>query len=127
MDDALGGKQKEAYALGIVNMAAKIPVYDSTKKKKQKVLYEVDHLRQYSFLILGKVETSAQDYYQIQCDPLLEDTEEHYYRFQDNIGYIECEAVDTVLNASALKKQAEYARMTFDAGKGRFENGEKSW
>lgn len=125
MDDALGGKQKEAYALGIVNMAAKIPVYDSTKKKKQKVLYEVDHLRQYSFLILGKVETSAQDYYQIQCDPLLEDTEEHYYRFQDNIGYIECEAVDTVLNASALKKQAEYARMTFDAGKGRFENGEK--
>ena len=53
IDKALGMKEKKANALGIVEMAAGIPVYDSMKKT-QKVLYEVDHLRNYSFLLIGE-------------------------------------------------------------------------
>lgn len=121
MDDALGRKQKDAYTLGIVKMAAGIPVYDSIKKDK-KVLYQVDHLRNYSFLILGKVKTKNQEYYQVQCDPLLKENKENYYRFQDHIGYIESNVIDTLVNEMALKKKITYERITFDAGKGTFPN-----
>lgn len=126
IDKRLGNKDKNLYTLGIKTSFNPIEIY-AKADNKSKVLYEIENIGDYSFILLKKVEKDNQTYYQVQCDPVINknESDENLYNFNKNTGYILASDIQVILNKEQLENKITYENITFDANKGLF-NFDKS-
>ncbi|MEG2908246.1 MAG: glucosaminidase domain-containing protein [Erysipelotrichaceae bacterium] len=120
IDRDLGEKDLNAYTLGIKNNFSSVFVYEDMSIDSN-VLYDIK-MADYSFIILDKIIDDNRSWYKIQCDPNIINTDNGAYDFNKNIGYIEEESIQTVLNKQKLKNKIKYVKIDFDAGKGKFDS-----
>lgn len=117
LDEVAGFKDYNSVALAIKTSNDKIDIKD----EKGIVLYSTK-LNDISFPILSQTDTS----YKIQLDPALYPIEgneiEATYSFNENVGYIEKETIQLVLNADKIKEE-NVQTLVFDAQGGQFRQG----
>lgn len=117
IDAALGEKDKNAQALGVL-IKADVSIYEKPDTES-KVLYTNGKLIDFPVLILEE----SDDWYQIQSDKALESDDG--YDFSKSVGYVAKDDVKRVNGAVPAPKQQRYA-ITFDAGDGQFDHGDST-
>lgn len=109
-DELLGFKDYNAYALGIVLDNPKVTIYED--KDLSEVKTNLDNLKNYSFIILEKLDDS----YKVQFDTS-NDRNTFTYDFQKNYAYIAKDIIDILINdQNGFKK--DYFNITFDSDGG---------
>lgn len=127
IDAQLGGKDKNAYAIGIKSNAKDIPIY-TLPSAYSTVLYTTGPNWDYPFILLGEMYSDGEYWYKVQADPSINDKREttgiYYYDFEDMFGYIRQSEVQYVLN-SELVASPSYVTSIYDAKSGKFTNNEQ--
>lgn len=111
LDEALGLKDQESYALGIVEDVERLAIYEDSELSQVK--YYLNGLRNYSFIILE----SSDQYYKIQLDTA-SDNKEYTYDFETTFAYIAKDEVNHLLNSDKIA-QKTYFSLSFDANGGK--------
>ncbi len=119
LDEKLGLLDENAYALGIIADIKSIVIYDENQNELTST--ETDPYS--SFVVLE--ETATQ--YKIQLDAAYYSFSniEGSYDFQANVGYIDKELFDVILNKDKIKEDV-YVTITLDAQEGTFNNEENT-
>lgn len=107
-DEALGFKDKNSYALGIIN-SDKIKVYDD--ESLSSLNFELNNIDTYSVIILEEI----QDAYKIQIDASYNSN--YLYNPQISVGYIDKDLVSFVINEDKIQEK-EYRNVSFDLSGG---------
>lgn len=127
MDNAMGKKDNNQYALGI-SLNKKVSVYKEASKKSD-VIYTTNKGYESSFILLEKITNKDGTWYRVQSDPALNSKKEIQnnttYNFKESYGYIHSDDVTTVLNTDKIT-QRNYVNITFDANGGNFYPNDKS-
>ena len=113
-DEALGFKDKNSYALGIVN-AKRFNVYKD--RELSSVSFKVNDSLEYSFILLEDLN----DVYKVQVDASYSD--EYLYNPVNSIGYISKDLVSYVINEEKIETK-EYKTVEFDFDGGTLINKE---
>ena len=106
------------YAIGIKTSDQKVPIYGDDFVS---ILYETSTDRNLSFIILAE----HGNMYKVQIDPahyLLDNKVEYSYDYQANVGYLNKEYLDIVLNEDQIK-EVNYINVIYNSGDGIFKNG----
>ena len=109
-DEALGFKDRNTYALGIIENKSQINVYNDEELKS--LAYRVNNTNNYAFIILEELD----DVYKIQVDASYDS--EYLYNPLNSIGYISKNNVDYIVNEDKISER-EYKTVHFD-----FDGGE---
>ena len=115
-DEALGFKDKNSYALGIIEDEDDIKVYKNDNLRN--LSFEVEGINTYSVILLEELE----DAYKIQVDASYSD--EYLYDPEKSIGYIRKDYVDYIINEEKICEK-EYKTVSFDLMGGELNNKEK--
>lgn len=122
IDQAMGNKDYNAYALGIKTTASKTKVYTQASTDSD-VIYEINSLSDFAFTLLELVNTVQGDWYKIQTDPTLNVQGNvevmNNYDYAHNVGYIPVETIDLLINKEKLNEKASIP-ITFEANGGIF-------
>lgn len=125
IDTQLGGKDKNAYAIGIKSNSKDIPVY-SLPSIYSAPLYTTGPNWDYSFILLDKIEMQDSSWYKVQIDPALNEQREstgiYYYNFAEMVGYIRQSDVQYVLNEEKIGSLS-FDTSIYDAKEGKFSDG----
>ncbi len=113
MDSALGEKDKNAHALGILNHSD-VKIYDKPDAKG-KVLYSNEKRTDFPVIIMGE----SDEYYQIQSDAAINDDDG--YDFASAVAYVAKADVKRINDVPPQPQKPHYA-ITFDGDGGHFEN-----
>ena len=128
IDEAMGSKDYNSYALGIKSTATSIPIY-SLPSPYSTVLYYTGNNWDYSFVLLDKTTINDVEFYKVQIDPALDEyrnsTGVYYYDFKKAVGYVRTSDINYVLNEAAIKEN-DYTTITYLGDGGTFLNGEES-
>lgn len=126
MDEALGGKDKDSYCLGIKSSATSIPIY-AAPSFSAPVLYYSGSNWDYSFVILDKQYVDGYYFYKVQIDPALDENystkDVYYYDYETAVGYVSAGNINYVLNDKAMHTNT-YVTETYHSDEGVFRNGE---
>lgn len=116
MDEALGAKDENAYALGIVASQKNVSIYQEASEDSN-VLYTNEQSPDVSFILLAE----DGDWYKVQSDP--SNSTSSIYDFKQSVGYVKKADIDVVINEENIKEK-QYVKVTFDAVDGSFEHGD---
>lgn len=116
IDEVLGYKDEDTYALGIVSTPNEVMVHKEASKDSE-VLYTSGGMRDFAFVLLAK----EGEWYKVQSDPSYSSSS--IYDFESSVGYVLQSDLDIVLQKDLLKEKHRLL-IQFDAGDGIFENGE---
>ena len=108
-DEALGFKDKNTYALGIIENENKVSVYKGENLRN--LSFELENVNNYSVILLEELD----DAYKIQVDASYSD--EYLYDPEKSIGYISKDYIDYVINGEQIRDR-EYKTVTFDLMEG---------
>ena len=117
LDQSLGGKDYNRYALAIVNDESHINLLDKTYHH---IICSIEDISCMSFVIVSE----TNDFYEVQLDDnryLLND-QPGSYDFLKNTAYLSKNLVDYVINEDAID-DIEIIQIEFDAGDGVFKDG----
>lgn len=127
IDEALGGKDHNQYAVGISNQK-EISVYTNADDKSKK-LYTIEKGATFGFVLLEEVQNKDGKWYRIQSDIALDQERKRVndgtYSYKDSYGYIKAENISTILNPQQLHQNDDIL-ITFDANGGSFYPEQKS-
>lgn len=127
IDSELGGKDKNAYAIGIKSNAKDIPIY-TLPSGYSTVLYTTGPNWDYPFILLSEIYSDGEYWYKVQADPSINDKREttgiYYYDFEDMFGYIRQSDVQYILNSDKVASPT-YTTSIYDAKAGKFTNNEQ--
>lgn len=115
MDEALGDKDENAYALGVVATAKEVAVHKEASVDSA-ILYTNEGNRDFSFVLLEK----QGEWYKIQSDTSLSTSS--IYDYENSIGYIKQSDIDVILHPENIREKHRVL-IDFDAVDGVFENG----
>ena len=128
IDEAMGSKDYNSYALGIKSTATSIPIY-SLPSPYSTVLYYTGNNWDYSFVLLDKVTINGIEFYKVQIDPALDEyrnsTGIYYYDFKTAVGYVRTSDINYVLNEASIKEN-DYVTITYQGDGGIFLNGQEN-
>lgn len=108
IDEALGFKDKDSYALGIVNKDS-FKVYKD--RELNSVSFKVNNSLEYSFILLEDLG----EVYKVQVDASYSD--EYLYNPNNSIGYIPKELVEYIINEDKIETKG-YQTVEFDFAEG---------
>ena len=109
LDEALGGNDKDFYALGIIAGSDRIDLYADEEMKTLK--YRLKKKEEISFILLEETESS----YKIRLDDSY--SPDYLYDFDVSVAYIAKEAFSDVLNPEKIREEELVARhYDFDGG-----------
>lgn len=114
IDEELGLQDFHSYTLGIRTYSSSTSVYSDSSFKH--VAYQTPAGSDYSFVILGETKNA----YKIQAEYTVKDGR---YDFEDNIGYIQKNAVQVIVDGKQDDEDLSYVKVTFDGNGGIFEDG----
>lgn len=119
IDASLGGKDENAYTLGIRTLSLATTVYADSSL--QQVMYTTTAGSDYAFVIIGETKNS----YIVQAENNVRKAEysQSYYDYEQNIGYIRKNEIHVLVEGKQNEKTMEYVTATFDADDGIFEDG----
>lgn len=121
IDEAMGHKDQDQYALGI-STGKQVPVYKKAGNKSD-VLYAIKEGYDGSFILLEKIKNKDGTWYRVQSDEALnkeqELQEDGTYNFKNSYGYVKASDLSTILNAKRIEAK-NYINITFDAAGGTF-------
>ena len=111
LDNALGLKDKNKYAIAIIDDLESLTLYsDASLEKKIVKLSNTDNL---AFSILADYEES----YKVQLDSSFND--DYIYDFLDSVGYIDKDAVKYIINEDDIKLY-EFNKINYDFNGGEY-------
>lgn len=126
IDTQLGGKDYNAYAIGIKSTSNSISIY-SLPSSYSTILYNTGTNWDYSFVLLDKLTNDNEQWYKVQIDPALnemrEQADNYYYDFEEMVGYIRANDIQYILNEEKIGAPT-YTTSIYDAKEGSFVNGE---
>ena len=125
MDHAMGDRDHNRYALGIVKNTG-VSIYKNADKKSDAV-YSIKKGYDAALILLEKLENRDGVWYRVQSDPSLDKEQkqqEGSYNFKNSYGFVKAEDVSTVLNSKHIQDKA-YVDITFDANGGTFYPNDK--
>lgn len=125
MDHAMGDRDHNRYALGIVKNTG-VSIYKNADKKSDGV-YSIKKGYDAALILLEKLENRDGVWYRVQSDPSLDKEQkqqEGSYNFKNSYGFVKAEDVSTVLNSKHIQDKA-YVDITFDANGGTFYPNDK--
>lgn len=126
IDEAMGKKDYNSYALGIKSTSASIPVY-SLPSIYSTPLYYTGNAWDYSFVLLDHLTIDGVDFYKVQIDPALDESRNanqvYYYDFKKAVGYVRASDLNYIVNEGAIHEN-EYVTETYYGLEGVFLNGE---
>lgn len=115
IDEALGYKDENAYALGVVASAKEVAVHKEASEDSE-ILYTNEGNRDFSFLLLEK----QGEWYKVQSESSSSTTS--IYNYENSIGYVKQTDIDVVLHPESIREKHRIL-IDFDAVDGAFENG----
>lgn len=115
-DADLGFKDKNTYALGIVENGKNLTVYKD--KNMNSVAFSVNGIDVYSLILLEENEDS----YKVQIDNCID--EDYKYNPVTNIGYVPKKKINTVINKEKISEK-EYKEIKYDFGEGNLHGDNK--
>lgn len=107
-DKALSFKDKDAYALGIINEPY-FGIYQDTSLSS--LSYKIENIRNYSVIILEELDNA----YKIQLDASYSD--EYLYDPEVSVGYVYKDIVDFIVNEDKVKENS-YRTIHYDFDEG---------
>lgn len=116
IDAALGGRDKNAQALGVITKT-EVKFYEKPNTDSE-VRYTNGKLTDFPVLILAE----SDDFYQIQSDQA---ADEQDYDFDRDVVYVAKQDVKRINDAAPAPKQQRY-EITFDAQAGRFDQNDST-
>lgn len=117
IDDALGKKDIDQYAIAFANDGQNVKIYKD-KNTESDVVYQSDAQADFAMIVLA----NDGEWLQIQSDPSQSETA---YSFASDVAYVQKSDIAYIMNEDNIKKKT-YLDITFDAVDGKFENGDTS-
>ncbi len=121
LDHQLKAGDKDRYTLGIKTSEDIIFVYQ-TPEMNAKALYKISENPDMAFVILGEVVNEEGEWYKIQSDATLDETQavdlSYEYDYAKDIGYLRKEDIQMILKGSGTDE--DYVEVTFNAAGGHF-------
>lgn len=115
-DEALGLKDKDSYAIGIVNKVDSLNIYNN--EDLSSLSFKLDSLSDYSLIILEDMEDS----YKVQVDASYSD--DYIYDPLKSVGYVDKDEIDFILNEDKIHEDL-YVTYEFDLDEGTIADKEK--
>ncbi len=106
LDEALGLKDYNSYALGIIEDEGEITFYGDSDLEE--AIFKIEDVVPYSFIIIEE----GDDYYKIQFDGAM-DLDNYLYDFENDVAYVKKDATDVVLNPEKII-ESDYHTVTFE-------------
>lgn len=118
LDEALGSKDLNSYALGIVTQNEEVNIYKEATRSSD-ILYTNESLHDFVFILLEK----QGNWYKVQSDPA--SNEDGLYQYAQDVGYVSADDIDIILHEEKMKVMPTY-QITFNADEGMFQGDAKS-
>ena len=112
LDQSLGGKDKDRYAIGIIEEDSQISFYRDASLRSRR--FRLNNIYPYAVILLGEEEGVSK----VQIEPSFR--ENYYFDFAEDTAYVSSSLITQVLNPDKIGEQ-EYITVTFDAGEGVFD------
>lgn len=111
IDKALGKKDKNAYAVGIIKDRQRVSFYRD--EQQDELLYVLRDIQLLSYTVLEETENA----YKIQIDDSFD--ENRFYDFEKSVAYVSKESFDIILNPEKIHENS-YKILAYDFQEGSF-------
>ncbi|MBQ1507799.1 MAG: glucosaminidase domain-containing protein, partial [Erysipelotrichaceae bacterium] len=109
LDNEISGKDRDVYAIGIIEDLTRMPVYRDPSCSS--VLFTLRTLSDFAFILLEDLGSV----YKVQVDPSFH--EDYTYDYETSVGYLRKNVFDHLLNEEKIHEE-EYVTVRFDADGG---------
>ena len=116
LDKALGYKDYNSYAIGVIEEEEKVIFYNDLDLSRSK--FTLNNLNAYSLIILEELE----DVYKVQIDPSF--SSDYLYDYDNCVAYVKKDNFDYLINSDKIH-QNDLVTITFDGNGGLYEGNKK--